>query len=117
QMLEESFSLGLIPELIETLALDGGEPIAGLASAWMKRFDEAHGMPGDLAELELDAPSAAPKEKARATKAKSAGDMELPPGAIDRLAALLRGGGAEPPALDEDDDEPHDEPAEAPEPE
>jgi hypothetical protein len=119
QMLEEAFALGLVPELIETLALEGAEPIAGLASDWMKRFDEAHGLPDALAELETRAPnpakSAEPREKVSSKRSPKGAD--LPPDAVERLASLLRG---ELPGSFEDDeeaDESLEEPSEEREPE
>ena len=81
RMLEESFELGLIPELIETLAMGGSEHLRGLAEQWMHRFESAHGIP-DLTELEGafgDAPRSKEPEARR-----------LPDRAVDRLAEMLR---------------------------
>lgn len=93
QMLEESFELGLVPELVETLSIEGQEPFAKLAAEWIRRFDAAHGLPDEFDPLELEPPEVHAPAKARGAKDEDeAPERELPPEAIERLAALLRGG-------------------------
>lgn len=94
RMLEESFELGLLPELVETLASEGAEHLRGLALAWMRRFEEAHGIP-DLDELEGAFGGAAPDLTPAPAK------REIPDSAVDRLAAMLRGMDSDIPPLDD----------------
>lgn len=94
RMLEESFELGLLPELIENLAAEGAEHLRALAQVWMTRFEQAHGIP-DLAELEGAFGGAEPERPPAKEK------TPLPDSAVDRLAAMLRGMDSDLPPLDD----------------